>query len=68
MLQVCLISSCLTRSFADSWLPQLKLQTKKPEEWTTCFEVATELPESPYIGFSALTGDVSDAHESVLFT
>jgi hypothetical protein len=34
------------------------------DDWTDCFYVeGAKLPESPYLGFSAMTGDVSDAHE-----
>ncbi|UOH83656.1 hypothetical protein LQV05_006390 [Cryptococcus neoformans] len=44
---------------------QLKLQTKKSDEWKICFETNVDLPESPYIGFSAATGDVSDNHDIV---
>ena len=42
---------------------QLKLQTKEEGTWKTCFQVKASLPSNPYIGFSALTGDVSDNHE-----
>jgi mannose-binding lectin 2 len=41
----------------------VELQTKKSDEWLKCFETSIVLPESPYLGFTALTGDVSDAHE-----
>ncbi|WVQ72960.1 hypothetical protein IAR50_002522 [Cryptococcus sp. DSM 104548] len=44
---------------------QLKLQTRKVDEWKICFETNVELPESPYIGFSAATGDVSDNHDII---
>lgn len=44
---------------------QLKLQNRKSDEWITCFEVEVSLPDSPYLGFSAETGDVSDAHDIV---
>ena len=46
---------------------QLKLQTEKWEEWRVCFEVSDfEMPAGEiYLGFSAATGDVSDAHEYV---
>jgi hypothetical protein len=58
MLQVTMrIGSILT--------DQLKLHTKRWDEWTTCFEINTQLPDSPYVGFSALTGEVSDTHEWV---
>ena len=36
------------------------------DEWTECFtSYGTVLPLAPYVGFSALTGDVSDNHECV---
>ena len=36
----------------------------RDDQWDTCFELNAELPrEDLYLGFSALTGDVSDAHE-----
>lgn len=41
----------------------MELQTKKSEEWTKCFETSINLPESPFLGFSAMTGDVADNHE-----
>jgi mannose-binding lectin 2 len=41
----------------------VELQTKKTDEWIKCFETSIVLPESPYLGFSAMTGDVSDNHE-----
>ncbi|WVR07833.1 hypothetical protein IAU60_004876 [Kwoniella sp. DSM 27419] len=44
---------------------QLKLQTKKVDEWIVCFETDVQLPDSPYIGFSAATGDVSDNHDII---
>ncbi|KAK4689344.1 hypothetical protein P7C73_g759, partial [Tremellales sp. Uapishka_1] len=44
---------------------QVKLHSKKWDQWTTCFEIPADLPDSPYIGFSALTGDVSDNHDII---
>lgn len=36
------------------------------DDWTECFtSYGTVLPLAPYVGFTALTGDVSDAHECV---
>jgi len=38
------------------------------EEWSNCFILNDiSLPLNPYIGLSAMTGDVSDAHEYVIF-
>ena len=37
------------------------------DDWTDCFRVdGISLPTSPYLGVSALTGEVFDAHEYVL--
>ena len=34
------------------------------DDWTDCFTLSPiSLPPSPYVGFSAMTGDVFDAHE-----
>ena len=38
----------------------------KGDEWTDCFVIGNvSLPANPFLGFSAMTGDVSDAHEYV---
>lgn len=37
------------------------------DDWTPCFTLKNvTLPEVPFLGFSALTGDVSDEHEYVV--
>jgi len=47
---------------------QVKVQYKAWDDWTDCFTIEKlELPANPFLGFSAMTGDVSDAHEYVLF-
>lgn len=39
------------------------------DDWTPCFTLKNvSLPEVPFLGFSALTGDVSDEHEYVIAT
>ncbi|KAJ2080454.1 hypothetical protein H4R24_003065 [Coemansia sp. RSA 988] len=41
---------------------QLKLQPK--EKWMNCFVIPNvTLPENSYLGFTALTGDISDNHD-----
>ena len=43
----------------------LQLQVDKEGRWDHCFEALNvQMPAGDiYLGFSALTGDVSDAHE-----
>ncbi|WWC71850.1 uncharacterized protein I206_105809 [Kwoniella pini CBS 10737] len=52
-------------TYVKGKLLQLKLQTKYVNDWTICFEVPLDLPDNPYIGFSAATGDVSDNHDII---
>lgn len=45
---------------------ELKLQYQEWDEWEECFKLENvKIPSNPYLGFSALTGDVSDAHDIV---
>ncbi|RDX48732.1 hypothetical protein K466DRAFT_650693 [Polyporus arcularius HHB13444] len=47
----------------------VKMQYKAWDEWTECFTVyGVSLPLAPYVGFSALTGDVSDNHDIISVT
>ncbi|KAG9084214.1 hypothetical protein FS749_005400, partial [Ceratobasidium sp. UAMH 11750] len=42
------------------------LQYKGWDEWTECFTVwDVTLPSAPFLGFSSLTGDVSDNHDII---
>jgi len=44
----------------------VKLHYKSWDEWTECFTIPkVVLPPRPYLGFSSLTGDVSDAHDVI---
>ncbi|GAA5977319.1 hypothetical protein JCM11641_000063 [Rhodosporidiobolus odoratus] len=48
---------------------ELAIHHAKWDEWTTCFAIeGLELPSNPFLGFSALTGDVSDAHDIISIT
>ncbi|VDC05119.1 unnamed protein product [Peniophora sp. CBMAI 1063] len=47
----------------------VKIQFKGFDEWKPCFSADNVvLPKHPYIGFSALTGDVSDPHDVIAVT
>jgi lectin, mannose-binding 2 len=42
----------------------VKVQHKAWDDWTDCFRLDKfSLPHAPFLGFSALTGAVTDAHE-----
>ncbi|KDQ13940.1 hypothetical protein BOTBODRAFT_33062 [Botryobasidium botryosum FD-172 SS1] len=42
----------------------VELLYKSSDEWTSCFSVPNiTLPAAPYLGFTALTGELSDAHD-----
>ncbi|GAA5955006.1 hypothetical protein JCM21900_002758 [Sporobolomyces salmonicolor] len=48
---------------------ELAIHHAKWDEWTTCFAIeGLELPANPFLGFSAITGDVSDNHDIVSIT
>ncbi|KAK0546302.1 hypothetical protein OC846_004965 [Tilletia horrida] len=45
---------------------ELELQHEEHDEWESCFKVYNvTAPLNPYLGFSALTGAVSDSHDIV---
>jgi len=47
----------------------VKIQYKAWDEWTDCFRIHNvTLPQNPFIGFSAMTGDVFDAHDIIAVT
>jgi len=49
----------------DNFL-DVKIQYKAWDEWTDCFYIPKiSLPPNPFLGFSAMTGDVSDAHDII---
>ncbi|KAJ3508412.1 hypothetical protein NLJ89_g5768 [Agrocybe chaxingu] len=52
----------------DAFL-DLKIQYKAWDDWTDCFYLEkVALPQNPFLGFSAMTGDVSDAHDIITVT
>ncbi|CUA74527.1 L-type lectin-like domain-containing protein C126,08c [Rhizoctonia solani] len=51
--------------FRDEYL-NVQIQYKGWDEWTECFTVYdVSLPNTPYLGFTAHTGDVSDNHDII---
>lgn len=54
--------------YKDSYL-EVSLAYKGWDQWDRCFTLDNvKLPAVPYIGFSALTGDVHDAHDLISVT
>lgn len=44
----------------------VKIQYKAWDDWSDCFRIdGITLPVNPYLGFSAMTGDVTDAHDII---
>ncbi|KAF8678963.1 Legume-like lectin family, partial [Rhizoctonia solani] len=51
--------------FKDEYL-NVQLHYKGWDEWTECFTVYdVSLPNTPYLGFTAHTGDISDNHDII---
>ncbi|KZT22503.1 hypothetical protein NEOLEDRAFT_1119579 [Neolentinus lepideus HHB14362 ss-1] len=54
--------------FKDEYL-DVKVQYRAWDEWTDCFTLTdVSIPPSPFLGFSALTGAVSDNHDIIAVT
>jgi mannose-binding lectin 2 len=47
----------------------LKLQTQAWDQWDDCFTLYdVKLPSTSYLGFTAVTGEVHDAHDIISIT
>ncbi|KDN48177.1 concanavalin A-like lectin/glucanase [Tilletiaria anomala UBC 951] len=53
-------------TYVKSAYLELQLQYNDWDEWETCFNLENiAIPEHPFLGFTALTGDVSDNHDII---
>jgi len=60
------IATKLKITYVKDTFLDVKIQYQAWDEWVDCFYVeGISLPHSPYLGFSAMTGDVSDAHDII---
>jgi mannose-binding lectin 2 len=60
------IATKLRITYVKDTFLDVKIQYQAWDEWTDCFYVeGISLPASPFLGFSAMTGDVSDSHDII---
>jgi len=60
------VATKLKLSHVKDGFLDVKIQYKAWDEWTDCFFIPKiSLPPNPFLGFSAMTGDVSDAHDII---
>lgn len=60
------IATKLKITYLRDGLLDVKIHYKAWDDWTSCFTLKNiSLPEVPFLGFSALTGDVSDDHDII---
>jgi len=60
------VATKLKVTYVKDGFLDVKIQYKAWDEWTPCFRVdKLQLPANPFVGFTAMTGDVSDAHDII---
>ncbi|KIM35335.1 hypothetical protein M413DRAFT_449831 [Hebeloma cylindrosporum] len=60
------VATKLKVTYVKDGFLDVKVQYKAWDDWTDCFTIPKlELPPNPFLGFSAMTGDVSDAHDII---
>ncbi|KAF8870471.1 legume-like lectin family-domain-containing protein [Infundibulicybe gibba] len=58
------VATKLKISYVKDKFLDVKIQYKAWDDWTDCFYIEKiSLPTAPFLGFSAITGDVADAHD-----
>ncbi|EIM80757.1 uncharacterized protein STEHIDRAFT_150447 [Stereum hirsutum FP-91666 SS1] len=60
------VATKLKITYAKDSVLDVKIQYQGWDQWDDCFTVkGVSIPANPYLGFSAMTGDVSDAHDII---
>jgi len=63
------VATKLKVTYIRNVILDVKIQYKAWDDWSDCFSVANvTLPNGPFLGFTALTGGVSDAHDIIAVT
>ncbi|TFY81362.1 hypothetical protein EWM64_g2654 [Hericium alpestre] len=60
------VTTKLKVTYVKDTVLDVKLQYRGWDDWSDCFTVnGISLPDSPFVGMSAMTGDVSDNHDII---
>jgi mannose-binding lectin 2 len=60
------VATKLKLTYVKDGFLDVKIQYKAWDDWTDCFFIPKiALPPNPFLGFTAMTGDVSDAHDII---
>ncbi|KAJ8517503.1 hypothetical protein ONZ45_g5303 [Pleurotus djamor] len=63
------VATKLKLTYIKDKVLDLKIQYKAWDDWSECFRVENiTLPNAPFIGFSAMTGEVFDSHDIISVT